>query len=101
MIIILYFTELLYFGSLLQAKCARPQEVRRIFTLGLPFPFNHGGQIIFGPRDGYLYVMVGDGGQGGDPHNFAQNKKSLLGKILRLDVDNIPSEYFYHQKHVR
>ena len=55
--------------------------MRRIFTLGLPFPFNHGGQILFQPTDGYLYVMMGDGGQGGDPHNFAQNKKSLLGKV--------------------
>jgi hypothetical protein len=36
--------------------------------------------------------MMGDGGGSGDPYNFAQNKKSLLGKIMRLDVDNIPSE---------
>lgn len=73
--------------------------MRRIFTLGLPFPFNHGEQILFEPTDGYLYVMMGDGGQQGDPHNFAQNKKSLLGKFLRLDIDNMPSElYFCHQK---
>jgi len=37
--------------------------------------------------------MMGDGGGGADPYNFAQNKKSLLGKIMRLDVDNIPSGY--------
>lgn len=67
--------------------------MRRIFTLGLPFAFNHAGQILFGPADGYLYVMMGDGGKGGDPFNFSQNKKSLLGKILRLDIDNLPSEY--------
>ncbi|XP_041010853.1 HIPL1 protein-like [Juglans microcarpa x Juglans regia] len=70
---------------------ASPIEVRRVFTLGLPFAFNHAGQILFGPADGYLYVMMGDGGKGGDPYYFSQNKKSLLGKILRLDIDNLPS----------
>ncbi|KAI3785727.1 hypothetical protein L1987_44852 [Smallanthus sonchifolius] len=70
---------------------ASPVEVRRIFTMGLPFTSHHAGQILFGPDDGYLYFMMGDGG-GGDPYNFAQNKKSLLGKIMRFDVDNIPSE---------
>ncbi|CAK7322904.1 unnamed protein product [Dovyalis caffra] len=74
------------------ATTAKPLEVRRIFTMGLPFTSHHGGQILFGPSDGYLYFMMGDGGGvGGDPHNFSQNKKSLLGKIMRLDVDNIPS----------
>lgn len=67
--------------------------MRRIFTLGLPYADNYGGQILFGPDDGYMYVMLGDGGSKGDTYNFAQNKKSLLGKILRLDVDNIPSKY--------
>ncbi|KAA8542592.1 hypothetical protein F0562_023744 [Nyssa sinensis] len=70
---------------------AIPSEVRRIFTMGLPFTSHHGGQIIFGPTDGYLYVMMGDGGGTDDPYNFSQNKKSLLGKIMRLDVDHIPS----------
>ncbi|KAI4351576.1 hypothetical protein L6164_005925 [Bauhinia variegata] len=58
--------------------------------MGLPFTNHHGGQILFAPKDGYLYFMMGDGGSRGDPYNFSQNKKSLLGKILRLDVDNIP-----------
>ncbi|KAK6148488.1 hypothetical protein DH2020_019400 [Rehmannia glutinosa] len=73
------------------ATSANPSEVRRIFTMGLPFTSHHGGQILFGPRDGYLYFMMGDGGGVGDPYNFAQNKKSLLGKIMRFDIDNIPS----------
>ncbi|XP_047970348.1 HIPL1 protein [Salvia hispanica] len=74
------------------AKNANPSEVRRIFTMGLPFTSHHAGQILFGPEDGYLYFMMGDGGgAGGDPFNFAQNKKSLLGKIMRLDVDTITS----------
>ncbi|XP_031268896.1 HIPL1 protein-like [Pistacia vera] len=73
------------------AKSAKPTEIRRIFTMGLPFTGHHGGQILFGPADGYLYFMMGDGGGVGDPYNFSQNKKSLLGKIMRLDVDNVPS----------
>ncbi|XP_030938387.1 HIPL1 protein [Quercus lobata] len=73
------------------ATSAKPTEVSRIFTMGLPFTSHHGGQILFGPADGYLYFMMGDGGGTGDPYNFSQNKKSLLGKILRLDVDNVPS----------
>ncbi|XP_015967680.1 HIPL1 protein [Arachis duranensis] len=73
------------------AESAKPTEVRRIFTMGLPYTSHHGGQILFGPEDGYLYFMMGDGGGSGDPNNFSQNKKSLLGKIMRIDVDNIPS----------
>ncbi|KAJ0786189.1 putative soluble quinoprotein glucose/sorbosone dehydrogenase [Helianthus annuus] len=70
------------------------EETRRIFTMGLPYTGHHGGQILFGPDDGYLYFMMGDGGGVGDPQNFSQNKRSLLGKIMRLDVDNIPSKCF-------
>nr|CAB3493635.1 unnamed protein product [Digitaria exilis] len=73
------------------ATSANPSEVRRIFTMGLPYTAHHGGQIIFGPTDGYLYLMMGDGGSKGDPFNFSQNKKSLLGKIMRLDVDSTQS----------
>lgn len=60
--------------------------------MGLPFTSHHAGQILFGP-DGYLYFMMGDGGGSGDPYNFAQNKKSVLGKIMRLDINSAPSEY--------
>jgi glucose/arabinose dehydrogenase len=51
-----------------------------------PFANHNGGQLLFGP-DGYLYLSTGDGGGQGDPGNDAQNPGSLLGKILRLDVD--------------
>ena len=60
--------------------------------MGLPYTAHHGGQILFGPTDGYLYLMMGDGGSEGDPFNFSQNKKSLLGKIMRLDVDSTQSK---------
>ncbi|XP_073297042.1 HIPL1 protein-like isoform X2 [Primulina huaijiensis] len=73
------------------ASRANPSEVRRIFTMGLPFTAHHGGQILFGPNDGYLYFMMGDGGGMADPYNFSQNKRSLLGKIMRFDIDKTPS----------
>ncbi|KAG8097824.1 hypothetical protein GUJ93_ZPchr0013g33948 [Zizania palustris] len=74
-----------------EATSANPSEVRRIFTMGLPYTSHHGGQILFGPTDGYMYLMMGDGGKG-DPFNFSQNKKSLLGKIMRFDIDAIQSQ---------
>src|SRR5437870_137937 len=51
------------------------------------YPNHKGGLVMFGP-DGMLYIGMGDGGSGGDPQNRAQNRDSLLGKLLRIDVDN-------------
>jgi len=53
-----------------------------------PFANHNGGHLAFGP-DGYLYIGLGDGGGGGDPLNTAQNPNTLLGKMLRIDV-NVP-----------
>jgi glucose/arabinose dehydrogenase len=66
---------------------ADPASERVILTFDHPNMDHHGGMIAFGP-DGYLYLSSGDGGgTQGDPEDDAQNKASLLGKLLRIDVD--------------
>jgi glucose/arabinose dehydrogenase len=57
-----------------------------LLTFAQPFANHNGGSMAFGP-DGFLYIASGDGGSGNDPGNRAQNLNSLLGKILRIDVD--------------
>lgn len=66
---------------------ADPDSELILLTYEQPFTTHNGGQLAFGPLDGYLYVSSGDGGDGGDPGNRAQNPTLRLGKILRLDVD--------------
>jgi glucose/arabinose dehydrogenase len=65
---------------------ADPNSGEIILTQTQPYPNHNGGQIEFGP-DGYLYIGLGDGGSQADPQNNAQNPNTLLGKILRIDVD--------------
>ncbi|HVG13430.1 MAG TPA: PQQ-dependent sugar dehydrogenase [Chitinophagaceae bacterium] len=59
-----------------------------------PYSNHNGGKVAFG-NDGFLYIAVGDGGSGGDPGNRAQNKKELLGKILRIDVNKASGDLKY------
>ena len=66
---------------------ALPNSGLVILTIDQPFSNHNGGWIEFGP-DGYLYIAMGDGGSAGDPGNRAQSGGTLLGKMLRLDVDN-------------
>mgnify|MGYP001171847486 FL=1 len=62
-----------------------------ILEVNQPYTNHNGGQMEFGPNDGYLYISFGDGGSGGDPLGHGQNLSTLLGSIIRIDVDN-PSE---------
>ena len=66
---------------------ADPNSEVEILSYAQPFPNHNGGHLAFGP-DGYLYISAGDGGGAGDPDENAQNRSTLLGSILRIDIDN-------------
>jgi glucose/arabinose dehydrogenase len=65
---------------------ADPASERLVLFVEQPFANHNGGALSFGP-DGLLYIALGDGGSGGDPFRNGQNPASLLGKMLRIDVD--------------
>lgn len=70
-----------------------------LLSVSQPYSNHNGGNLVFGP-DGYLYIGLGDGGSGGDPELRAQNPDTLLGKMLRIAVDDqeiyaIPSDNPY------
>uniref|UniRef100_A0A8D0FRE8 HHIP like 2 n=1 Tax=Strix occidentalis caurina TaxID=311401 RepID=A0A8D0FRE8_STROC len=71
------------------ANKADPRSERNLLELEEPAANHNGGQLLFGV-DGYMYLFTGDGGKAGDPFGKfgnAQNKSTLLGKVLRIDVD--------------
>ncbi len=63
-----------------------------LMTIEQPFGNHNGGQVSFGP-DGYLYIGMGDGGSANDPQEHGQNGNTLLGSILRIDVDHDSAPY--------
>ncbi|MDO8969708.1 MAG: PQQ-dependent sugar dehydrogenase, partial [Saprospiraceae bacterium] len=63
-----------------------PMTEKILLQVKQPYPNHNGGGVVFGP-DGYLYLSLGDGGSSGDPQNRAQSLDTLLGKILRIDID--------------
>ena len=71
---------------------ADPSSEEVLLLIAQPFGNHNGGQIAFGP-DGFLYIGMGDGGDGGDPQGNAQNPETLLGKMLRIDVEGGVSPY--------
>jgi glucose/arabinose dehydrogenase len=65
---------------------ADPASEYLILSVNQPYSNHNAGDLNFGP-DGYLYIALGDGGSGGDPQGRSQNRQTLLGKMLRIDVD--------------
>jgi cysteine-rich repeat protein len=82
-----------YTASAINPDVVDPSSERILLIVNHPFPNNNGGQLAFG-ADGRLYVGMGDGGGIDDPFDQAQNDFSLLGKILRIDV-NVEVPPFY------
>jgi glucose/arabinose dehydrogenase len=73
---------------------ADPESAETILSVEQPYANHNGGLLLFG-RGGYLYIGLGDGGAGGDPHGNGQNLGTLLGKILRIDVDHTEEDLPY------
>lgn len=83
-----------FYVSLSDPNIADPTSEDVILIIHQPFSNHNGGHIAFSPNDGYLYIATGDGGGGGDPLANAQSRNTLLGKILRIDVETLSNPLF-------
>ena len=90
----MYYTEVPHISVISRFKVSKsdpnkadPASEEQILRIPQPFWNHNGGTICFGP-DGYLYIGLGDGGNANDPFKNGQNPKTVLGKILRIDVDH-------------
>lgn len=70
----------------LNPDVADPGSELVLLRVNQPYANHNGGGMVFGP-DGFLYISLGDGGSGGDPQGYGQATNTLLGKLLRIDVD--------------
>ena len=75
------------------SNVADSRRAEIILRIDQPNAIHNGGHMAFGPNDGYLYIGAGDGGPVGDPENRAQDPSTLLGKLLRIDVESGVSPY--------
>ena len=85
-----------YRVSVANPNRADPASVKHLLRFDRPSYYHNGGQLQFGPKDGYLYASFGDGGGSADPRCFAQQDDSYFGKLLRLDVNrNVNTSPYY------
>jgi len=76
-----------YHVSATDPNLADPKSGQVLLFFNQPFDNHKGGQLAFGP-DGFLYICTGDGGSGGDPQGNGQKLSTLLGKMLRIDINS-------------
>ncbi len=89
-----------YRASASNPDVAVPSSARVLLSVAQPYANHNGGQLQFGP-DGRLYVGMGDGGSGGDPQRHAQDRRSRLGKLLRINVRVSPVRVRTYAKGLR